>query len=134
MTRKRKARLRTVKVLAILSVARLVVATMPFKRWRNTLGWPGSSSTYGDEPARLASVVEWAAGQLPGTTKCLPRAMALSWMLRRRQIAHAVVFAVRPPALRRDRDALHAWLEIDGSKIIGDLPGPWLETLRLGAT
>ena len=59
--------------------------------------------------------------------------MALSWMLRRRRINHALVFAVRPSHLRDSSDDLHAWVEVDGVKIIGDLPGPWLETLRLGA-
>jgi hypothetical protein len=63
----------------------------------------------------------------------LSRAMALSWLLRRKQIAHAVVFAVRPDHLRSGPDPLHAWVEIEGMKVIGDLPGPWLETLRLGS-
>jgi len=55
----------------------------------------------------------------------------LSWMLRGRGIGHAFVFAVRPAGLRDDDDALHAWVEIDRAKILGDLPGPWVETLRL---
>jgi len=29
--------------------------------------------------------------------------------------------------------ALHAWVEVKGGTILGDLPGPWIETLRLGA-
>ena len=43
-----------------------------------------------------------------------------------------MVFAVRPEAMRDFPDPLHAWVEIDGAKLIGDLPGPWVETLRLG--
>ena len=82
---------------------------------------------------RLAADVEWAAKRLPFSTKCLPRAMALSWMLRRRRLPHTVVIAVRPNDLRHSADALHAWVEVGGEKIIGDLPGPWIETLRLGA-
>jgi hypothetical protein len=70
---------------------------------------------------------------LPFESKCLPRAMALSWILRRRRIAHGLVFAVRPPDLRGSKDDLHAWVEVDGATIIGDLPGPWVEILRLGA-
>jgi hypothetical protein len=58
--------------------------------------------------------------------------MALSWFLRFRKIGHFVVFAVRPPGLRGTDDQLHAWVEIEGEKILGDLPGPWVETLRLG--
>ena len=59
--------------------------------------------------------------------------MALSWLLRQKRIGHTVVFAVRPADLRNSPDALHAWVEVDGSKVIGDLPGPWLQTLRLGS-
>lgn len=59
--------------------------------------------------------------------------MALSWILRRKRIAHTVVFAVRPAGLRDSADALHAWVEVHGETILGELPGPWLETLRLGA-
>ena len=84
------------------------------------------------EARRLASHVEWAAGRLPFSTKCLPRAMALSWILRSRNIAHCVVFAVRPPELRGSHDQLHAWVEVDGKAIIGNLPGPWVKTLRVG--
>lgn len=80
----------------------------------------------------MARQVDWAAGRLPFEIKCLPRAMALSWMLQARSISHAVVFAVRPSDQRDSPDALHAWVEIGGTKVLGDLPGPWLETLRLG--
>jgi hypothetical protein len=58
--------------------------------------------------------------------------MALSWALRRQRIGHAVVIAVRPDQYRRSTDALHAWIEVEGEKVIGDLPGPWVEMLRLG--
>jgi aryl-alcohol dehydrogenase-like predicted oxidoreductase len=81
---------------------------------------------------RSAGHVEWAAVRLPFSTKCLPQAMALSWMLRRKGISHQLVLAARPAHLRDSADALHAWVEVDGTKIVGDLPGPWIETLRLG--
>jgi hypothetical protein len=69
---------------------------------------------------------------MPRPVKCLPRAMALSWMLRRRRIGHAAVIAVRPNGLRRSPDDLHAWIEVAGLRVMGDLPGPWIETLRQG--
>ena len=69
---------------------------------------------------------------LPFTTKCLPRAMALSWMLCHARLPHAVVFAVRPEGLRADGDALHAWVEVAGKRILGDLPEPWHAAFRLG--
>lgn len=124
----------TAKCLALLCVARLVVATLPFHLWRD---WLGGSSNDNSEPAlsdarRFASHVEWAARLLPITTKCLPRAMALSWLLRSMKIAHCLVFAVRPADRREAGDQLHAWVEVGGRTIIGTLPGPWVETLRLG--
>jgi hypothetical protein len=119
--------------MTALTLARLVVAVFPFNRWRQTLGRSGTAADADAVRAkRLAAHVEWAAKLLPFPTKCLPRAMALSWILRRRRIGHVVVFAVRPSNLRGSKDDLHAWVEVDGVKIIGDLPGPWLETLRLG--
>lgn len=121
--------------MAHLACARLLVAAMPFERWRNRLGWDGGSPAVADpvKTARArAADIEWAAKRMPIPIKCLPRAMALSWMLRRKHIAHAVVFAVRPPGERGSDDDLHAWVELGGEKLIGDLPGPWVETLQLG--
>lgn len=119
--------------MAHLCWAQVLVSGIPFNRWRDTLGWVAPPQSPLDRARRLAGDVEWAAKRLPFPTKCLPRAMALSWMLRRRRLGHTVVIAVRPNDLRHSADALHAWVEIAGEKIIGDLPGPWIETLRLGA-
>lgn len=84
------------------------------------------------EAQRWAAHVNWAARRVPIPMKCLPQAMALSALLRRRDINHAVVFAVRPKDMRPGSDSLHAWVESNGARIIGDLPGPWTVTLRLG--
>jgi hypothetical protein len=124
--------------MAALCRARLLVAFVPFRRWRDGLG--GASAIPDGEAnadcvaegRRLARQVDWAATRLPFPTKCLPRAMALSWMLRSRGIRHLLVFAARPSAKRRSEDAIHAWVEIAGTKVIGDLPGPWLVMLQLG--
>lgn len=125
-----RGRLGTAEALTLLSWARLLIAFARFDRWRVTLGLVG--------PVRIAdarycaALVEWAATRQPLEFKCLPRAMALSWMLRRRRLGHTVVIAVRPAGERGSRDDLHAWVEVAGETIIGDLPGPWIETLRLG--
>lgn len=117
--------------------AELLVRWVPFNRWSDCVGFdaglvdpPGSRL---DEARRLAADVAWAAKRLPFSTRCLPRAMALSWMLRRKKIGHAVVIAVRPSQLRQSPDALHSWVEVGEEKILGDLPGPWIETARLGS-
>ncbi len=130
-----RSRLHTAWAVAALCWARLVVAILPFNKWSGTLGGTDKGGD-GDVAAagarRFAAHVEWAAKLLPFSTKCLPRAMALSWILRSRRIDHCVVFAVRPAGQRGFDDQLHAWVEIAGERIIGDLPGPWAETLRLG--
>ena len=124
--------------MAALCWAQLAIAALPFGWWRKTVGQDGDSQagrTVNDglkQALALAAVVERAADRLPMSTKCLPRSITLSWMLRRKGIGHAMVFAVRPADLRSSNDALHAWIEVQGRKVIGDLPGPWLETLRLG--
>jgi hypothetical protein len=122
--------------MAQLLWAQLLVMSIPFRRWRSGLGCAvGAADSEADLDAavHLAADVEWAAKRLPLPTKCLPRAMALSWSLRRRSIRHVMVIAVRPSQLRQSSDAMHAWVEVGGRKILGDLPGPWIETLRLGA-
>lgn len=129
-----KGRGGTATAITVLLVARLVVAILPFPRWRGTLGFSARLATSRAEALRLASQVERAAVRLPVESKCLPKAVALSWMLRRRKIGHAVVFAVRPRQTRTGVDTLHAWVEVEGDRVIGDLPGPWLETLRLGSS
>lgn len=130
-----RSRLRTAEAMIALSVARLLVATTSFRHWRNTLGSAAAgraSDELATEARQLARHVERAGKLLPFLTKCLPRAMALSWMLRRRGIGHTVVFAVRPADHRGSDEDLHAWVEIAGETILGELPGPWVETLRLG--
>jgi hypothetical protein len=124
----------TLQAMLALCWAKFLIAAVPLGWWR---GWLGSSDCVrqSDEigdARRLARQVDRAAQRLPGEVKCLPRAMALSWILRARHIRHAVVFAVRPADRREQPDALHAWVEIDGNIVLGKLPGPWIETLRLG--
>jgi hypothetical protein len=119
--------------MALLCGARLLVDWVLLARWRRSLGL--SAGVSGDDARTAwatAADVEWAAKRLPFETKCLPRAMAVSWLLRRERIGHAVVVAVRPPEMRGSDDALHAWVEVAGETLVGDLPGPWIETLRLG--
>lgn len=126
-----RGRLHTVQAMALLCRARLLVAMVPFSRWRGSLGGAGPARL--PEARHSAKVIEWAAARLPFASKCLPRAMALSWMLRRAGVGHTVVVAARPADSRGSDDDLHAWVEVGGERILGDLPGPWVETLRLTA-
>ena len=128
-----RPKLRTARAMSRLCWAQLLVSHVPFKQWRDGLGLrAGSPAHQASEARHLAKDLEWAAKRLPFETKCLPRAMALSWTLRRRKIAHSVVIAVRPGELRQSPDSLHAWVESGGEIILGNLPGPWIETFRQG--
>jgi hypothetical protein len=119
--------------MGLLCWAWLLVALAPLKCWRDSLGFAAAGEKSEPEAARLlAAQVGRAASRLPFHSKCLPRAMATSWVLRRKRIAHSVVIAARPPGGDPGEDALHAWLEADGVVLVGELPGPWREILRLG--
>ena len=123
----------TLRALTVLVAARLLAMAVPFTWLRLRLGHHGSASAVDlVEARRLAAHVDRAALRVGGLTRCLHRAMALSWQLRRCEIAHSVVLAARPAGQRRQGgDDLHAWVECGGATILGDLPGPWLELLRL---
>ena len=124
-----RARARTAEAIALLALARLLVAAAPFARWRGRLGLAGEAAPEQHRLARqLAGHVERGAWRLGLPLKCLPRAMALSWMLRRRGIAHRLVMAARPQSDRGGADeALHAWVECADETVLGALDGPWLE-------
>ena len=126
----------TLLAMAGLCLARFLVGFVPLKFWRKTLGSvsagmdEGNASEAVEAAERLSRRVDRAAARLPFETKCLPRAMALSWLLRPADIGHDFVIAARPPGLRSDDDGLHAWIEVEGQKVIGDLPGPWHVVFR----
>ena len=123
---------RTLEAIAALIAARGVVALMPLEHWRGRFGMAGVAAPEAlAEARRLAAHARRAAGRLPVQTKCLPQALALSWMLRRRRIAHGLVIAVRPDTARTGQDDLHAWIELGSTIVLGDLPGPWLPLFTL---
>ena len=118
--------------MAGLLAVRPVIALVGIERWRGHLGLAGLADQTGlAEARRLARHVDRGAGRLPFTSKCLPRAMTLSRLLRRRGIAHRLVIAVRPAAARDGTDDLHAWVEVASQIVLGELPGPWLPLYRL---
>lgn len=124
--------------MVLLCLARVLIALVPLRRWRGSLGLAKACNADAARDAQLvrtlAGHVERGASRLPFSTRCLPRAMALSWMLRLAGVPHAVIFSVRPQSLRDGADdTLHARLEAGGACVLGDLPGPWIDVARLGA-
>lgn len=122
-----RARGATVEAVAWLVIARLLVANVPFGRWRPWLGYPVASQT--GDPAlrldanlaqrRLARAVARATGYLPGESRCLAQAMALHWMLRRRALGGVLHIGILPGAARGTLDDLHAWVTRSGEVLIG---------------
>lgn len=131
----------TLEAMARLCAAWMLVRFVPLARWRGQLGRtvppgaadtaPGADPETSAEARRLALHVERAAARLPFETKCLPRAIALTRMLRARGLPYCLRIAARPPNERDGTDDLHAWVEVSGVKVIGDLPGNWVVLLNL---
>lgn len=135
----------------LLVAARLLVGWVRFGRWRALLGTilpamtsagtamaPPETAIAPPETAmataetaptwldvHMGRVVERAAERLPFHFKCLPRAMALHWMLVRRGRPGAIAFAVLPEARRGTVDDLHAWVELGGRILIGETERPY---------
>lgn len=131
----------TLEAMLRLFAARVLVRFVPLGQWRGRLGRPAPANTPDATPAddlaaiaqarRLALHVERAAARLPFATKCLPRAVALARMLRARGQHYSLRIATRPATERGGPDNLHAWVEVGGQKVIGDLPGNWVVLLNL---
>lgn len=130
------------EALCLLIFAKFLVRVVRLGIWRSTLGDlidGGLPASQVDAPAhniaptktfaeasRLARSVFRASGRIPGYTKCLPRAVALQWMLKRRAIAsHLIIAALKPTATAEETasdgkpDPFHAWVERDGNMLIG---------------
>ena len=123
----------TLRAIGLLLAARVLIAALPFRIWREWLGGRAGGQQPADASAarRLAAQVERAAWRLPLIIKCLPQAMALSWLLRSAGMPHTLVFAARPLGHRDGSDDLHAWVEVADRIVLGDLPGPWLRIHNL---
>lgn len=125
-------RRRTGEAMLLLLLARALVRSARFATWRARLGRSGLASPGQAEVGqRLGRHVERASGRLPGISRCLPQAMALSWMLRSRRVPHTLTLLVRPEQARGGLDDLHAMVRCGDHVVLGNLPGPWIEILVL---
>lgn len=128
-------RLLVLEALVWLTFARALVAGLRLGRWRRWLGQP-AAAPLATAPApgdwQLARAVERACQRLPGESKCLPRAMALHWLLRRRHRPSQLVIAALPGNQRGTLNDLHAWVEMGGEVLIGALDMPYQPLARFG--
>ena len=119
-----------------LTLARLLVAAVPLRYWRGLLGGVRGPLVSGAQvdPAVLvlARAVVRGAARLPFETKCLPRAVALHTMLRRRRLPSLLVIGVLDPSQRGTIEDLHAWIESGNEVVIGALNQPFHPLVRFG--
>ena len=108
-----------------LAAARLLIAILPFGYWHRWLGQHGATRPVQQgadaQVVLLARAVRRGAVRLPFETKCLPRAIALHTMLRRRREPSQLVLGVLDLGQRGTLDDLHAWVESGGEVVIGAL-------------
>jgi hypothetical protein len=108
------------QALALLPLTALALRVVGFNRWQTALARLApvqGGATAGDEAdilrrARAATrLVEAAARHGPFRAACLPRSLALWWLLRRRGIDTDLRIGVRKEAGRFEA---HAWVELWG--------------------
>jgi hypothetical protein len=117
-----KRRARVGEAMIFLLIVKYLIRAVQMRRWRATLGRVGELGTAEGHPAyrAISYAVTAGARRLPGEYVCLPRAMAVQWMLRRRGVASAIVIGVSAQPQGDRLHALHAWVEGGGNIIIGD--------------
>jgi hypothetical protein len=115
-------RSRVAEAMALLLTAKFLIHVVPLGWWRRSLGEVRNSVSIpkdADTPTPVVTAVNRAALRLPGEYVCLPRAMAVQWMLRRRGISASLVFGIAADQQHGALHALHAWVESGGTTIIG---------------
>lgn len=142
--------LRVLEAMLLLLLARALVRLVPMRHWRASLGpiVPPAAAELTfklkQDPRELGACAaavhpvraahRRALVHLPGHFKCLPQAMALQWMLRRRKVPSVLTIAALPAHLRASPDDLHAWVEAAGVIQIGQSDLPYRPLLQLGST
>ncbi len=138
-----RIRLRTLEAMVFLALARILIRFVPLSRWTRFLGESGpvagvtgeNNSTGTDAPSlpngvrACVAAVRRASWRMPGSI-CLPQAIALQWMLSRRDIGSTIIVGFLPLAVRTQPDALHAWVEFETVPILGDSAGKHASLLQ----
>ena len=115
------AKATALEAAAALLVARLLVKHVRMRRWRRWLilvEAPGPDAPKRRLSRRTARILRRIARHAPFSAVCLPQAMALQWMLRRRGVASRLIFGARRSAEDAGLD-FHAWLTVGGRCVIG---------------
>jgi hypothetical protein len=116
-------RLWLLEAFACLSIAKIMVHTVPFRWYAPRLGRTDAETTDTISPAEraLAVKVSWAvqaaARHAPLGFVCLPQALAAKWMLQRRGLPSTLYFGVALNAATKSGMLAHAWVRA-GDKIL----------------
>ncbi len=129
-------RIQVGRAAAFLAVARFLVRFVPLRLWRASLGaisrnsdpinsGPGAAPPFEDcdivtlrHALMIGRCMDRAAEILPGHSRCLPKAVALQWILRLGRLPSKLVIAFSIKDRAGD-DAYHAWVERDGEMLVG---------------
>ncbi|HEX5096576.1 MAG TPA: lasso peptide biosynthesis B2 protein [Acidimicrobiia bacterium] len=107
-----------VRAAGWLLVARVALWTMPFPRVQDLAARMGAGRrTVGVAPGRVAWTVETVARSIPEAT-CLTQALAADVMLSRMGEEPSIHIGV---ATDRGAFEAHAWLELHGRPLVGDV-------------
>jgi hypothetical protein len=103
-----------------LALAALVIAVCPFGRAASLARPPAQARTREDEHRQAINAVRWAilasARRMPWRAKCLERAFAAQWMLRRRSVPAVIHYGI---ANNNAGLAAHAWVRAGPFDVVG---------------
>lgn len=110
-----------------LCFAQILVSILPYSWWSQTLGTLVQTHSDIEQPTSdstsvqtVSWAIETASRYLPWSPVCLPRAMAMKWMLGRRRVNSVLCIGILINALKLDKDAnLHAWLTVGPNTVSG---------------
>ncbi len=123
------------EAVAVLAVAALMIALLPFRRVAGLARRPRGAAAERAEQPRLIGEVRWAvaacARRVPWRAKCLEQGFAAQWMLRRRSVPAVLHYGVA----RRDEGLVaHAWVRAGAADVIGcENEGEFTEVARFPA-
>ena len=119
-------RFATFEAMAMLALARLLVALVPLKYWRGHMGIVTGPQDLRPAPSpadiaagrRIRKLLQRADRNLPAEFICLPTALAARWMLRRRGIASDLFIGTRKTP--EGEHKFHAWLKLGDHWVTGE--------------
>ena len=116
----RADKIASLEAIALVLYAKLLIASVPPRRWRSQFGAVARRSTGTGDLATIRRVrlaMQRALANVPGSPNCLPQALAARWMLVRRGIEPSLFIGTQ-----RDEAGVphfHAWLKVGDEWVTG---------------